>query len=229
MAIYAIGDLHLALSVNKPMDIFGGWKDYHRRIEENWHATVKPDDTVVIAGDISWAMGLEQSLKDFAFIQSLPGKKLLVKGNHDYWWTTRSKMEKYFAANCLDSLQIIHNSCVLVGEYALCGSRGWMLEDGDTHDEKISAREALRLEASLIEAQRSGKQPIVFMHYPVVFGEQIAADLLDIMLKYEVKECYYGHLHGTACKYAFEGAYLGINFKLISADHLGFKPMLIKP
>ena len=222
MSIFTIGDLHLSLSCDKPMDVFPGWSDYLSRLTESWKGQVSDGDTVVIAGDISWAMSLEQSLADFEYIDALPGKKWIIKGNHDYWWNSRRKMEDFFEKNGLNTIGILHNSFVEAEGVALCGTRGWSLEDTSPLDKKVIAREEGRLKASLEAAKPSGLEPIVFLHYPPVYGEGISAGIIDIMREYGVKRCFYGHLHGPSCRMAFTGEYLGINFELISADHLGF-------
>lgn len=228
MALYTIADPHLSLSVDKPMDIFGGWEDYHSRLAENWRNTVKDTDVVVLPGDISWAMSLEEALKDFQYLNSLPGQKYLLKGNHDYWWTTVTKLEKFFSEHGLTTLNIIHNNAAPFGDYAICGTRGWLIEGNDSNDDKIVAREAQRLEVSIQAALTMGKTPLVFLHYPVLFGDGLSGKLIDVLLRYDVKECYYGHLHGNACRIAMQGNYLGIDFKLVSADYLKFTPLLIK-
>lgn len=222
MALYAIGDLHLSTGCDKLMDVFSGWEGYVERIAANWKSTVQPEDTVVIAGDISWAMTLEQALGDFMLIDSLPGKKILLKGNHDYWWTSVKKMQEFFAEHRLNTLQLLHNNCVCAEDAAICGTRGWMLEEGTAHDQKLTAREEGRLRASLTAAKSCGLPPVVFLHYPPVYGDAVSGSMIAIMQKYGVKRCYYGHLHGRSCRFAIEGEYLGIQFSLISADHLGF-------
>lgn len=222
MAIFAIGDLHLSLSSQKQMDIFAGWDNYVQRIAESWRERVREDDTVVLAGDISWGMTLEESLADFKFIDELPGKKVIIKGNHDYWWNSRRKMETFFAANGLESLTILHNSFVACEGIALCGTRGWMLEKGTEQDKKVTAREEGRLATSLELAKKAGLEPTVFLHYPPLFIDGISAGIIELLLEYKVKRCFYGHLHGNACRMAFEGEYLGTDFVLISADHLKF-------
>jgi len=222
MSIFAIGDLHLSLSCDKPMDIFPGWSDYVSRIAESWNEQVKSEDTVVLPGDISWGMSLEQALEDFRFIDSLPGKKILIKGNHDYWWNSRRKMEDFFDKNGLSSLYILHNSFVEADGVAICGTRGWCLEDGAPQDKKVTAREEGRLKASLEAAKPSGLEPLVFLHYPPVFGDSISGGMIDLLLEYNVKRCFYGHLHGPARYQALEGEYMGIDFSLVSADHLKF-------
>lgn len=183
---------------------------------------VKPEDTVVVAGDVSWAMGLEQSLKDFQFIESLPGRKIILKGNHDYWWSTKSKMEQFFAKHGLDSLQILHNNSIAVGQAAVCGSRGWLFEQGEAHDQKIVAREAARLDASLSSAGRAWKK------WPSsttlrCLGRRSPLRSSTCYAN-TVRRCYYGHIHGSGCRYALNGTYLGIEFRLISADFFGSAP-----
>ena len=223
MALFAIGDLHFSTGSDKPMDIFSGWQGYVERLCDSWRAQVAPDDTVVVAGDISWGMTLETALPDFILIDSLPGKKVLLKGNHDYWWTSRRKMEDCFAANRLHTLRILHNNSYEEEGVALCGTRGWMLEEATRHDQKIAAREEGRLRASLESAKESGLEPVVFLHYPPVYLGTESGGMIDVMRQYGVRRCFYGHLHGNACKNAVEGPYHGIDFTLISADHLDFQ------
>jgi len=223
MALYAIGDLHLSTGADKPMDIFSGWQDYVRRICDSWRACVAPEDTVVLAGDTSWGMSLEEALPDFRLIDSLPGKKILLKGNHDYWWTSRRKMEDCFMQNRLETLRILHNNSYEEEGVAICGTRGWMLEEATQHDRKIGAREEGRLRASLESARKSGLEPVAFLHYPPVYQGLVSGSMIALMKEYGVRRCFYGHLHGAACRQAVEGAYLGIDFALISADHLQFQ------
>ena len=196
MALYAIGDLHLSLGTNKPMDVFGPkWANYVERIRENF-SKLNDDDVIVIAGDISWGMSLEQSLPDFQFIDALPGKKILLKGNHDYWWGTASKMKKFFAEHDITTLDILYNNAFFYSDHAICGTRGWFYEEdaAGTHTGKMLAREALRLEASLKAAE--GKPIYCFLHYPPVYQGYQCPEMLALLDKYEVERCYYGHLHG---------------------------------
>ncbi len=222
MSIFAIGDLHLSLACDKPMDIFPGWHNYVAEITKNWKAQVSESDTVVLAGDISWGMTLQEAAADFEYIDALPGKKVILKGNHDYWWNSRRKMEAFFEERGLSTLSILHNSFVASGAIAICGTRGWMLEDSAPHDQKVTAREEGRLKASLEAAKPTGLEPVVFLHYPPGFGNGVSGGIIDLLREYGVRRCFYGHLHGAACAQAFEGAYLGIEFTLISADHLKF-------
>lgn len=227
MAVFAIGDLHLSLGGEKPMDVFPGWNDYVTRLEQSWRGQVREGDTVVLAGDISWGMSLEGAKADFSFLQALPGTKVLVKGNHDYWWSTRRKMESFFCENGLDSFQILHNNCIAADGLLLCGTRGWMLEDGAPNDKKVAVREEGRLDASLRDADGREGEKAVFLHYPPLYRESLSGGMIDQMRRHGVKRCYYGHLHGASCRTAFEGEYLGIRFSLISADHLGFSLLKI--
>lgn len=228
MSIFVIGDLHLALSTPKPMDIFGGWEGYMERLEQNWRTLVAPGDTVVVAGDVSWAMGLADTLADFTFLESLPGQKLLMKGNHDYWWSTRAKIEHYFATAGLKTLQILHNNAVTAEGLALCGSRGWLFENGALSDKKIVEREAGRIAASLAAAPNDGCERVLFLHYPPIYGQQVIPEFFDLMEYYKVRRCFYGHLHGPALGNAFAGNYRGVMLTPISADFLGFAPLKIQ-
>lgn len=226
MSLFAIADLHLSLGTDKPMDIFGGWSDYVTKLETNWQNKVRPEDTVVIPGDISWGMNFEQSKKDFEFINKLNGRKIISKGNHDYWWNTKRKMDLYLQENHFDTLQILHNQAIPYGDVALCGSRGWFFEDTpEAQDEKVLAREVGRIRMSLEAAGDRGK--IVFLHYPPVTTGNACAPIVELLQQYGVQKCYYGHLHGAAARFAFEGEYQGIDFRLISADHLAFTPLFI--
>jgi len=228
MSLYAIGDLHLALGTpQKSMEVFGGrWTDYVRKIEQGF-SLLREEDVCVICGDFSWAMDLETALPDFRFLNALPGKKLLLKGNHDFWWSTASKLRLFFESHCLDTLSILHNNCALYGETALCGTRGWMNEPGTAADKKVLAREAGRLKLSLEAGKALGKQPIVFLHYPPIAVNSCAEDLLGLMQEYGVTRCYYGHLHGQSCLNALYGQYRGVEYRLISGDYIQFDPELV--
>lgn len=228
MALYAIGDTHLSLSVDKPMDVFGGgWRGYVDKLREGF-STVKAEDTVVLCGDLSWGMSLEQAEQDFAFLDALPGRKILLKGNHDYWWTTRAKMESFLEENGLDSLSILHNNAVSVEGLSLCGSRGWMFEQGQEHDKKIINREAGRIRASLQDAQRFGEQEkVLFLHYPPVFMQDSIPEFFEVMNQYGVRRCYYGHIHSQGCRFAFQGEWCGVQLEMVSADYLRFMPKKI--
>lgn len=225
MSLFAIADTHLSLGTNKPMDSFPGWNDYVARLGNNWNSIVKEEDTVVIAGDISWAMNFDELYEDFSFLNDLTGKKIIVKGNHDYWWNTLSKMNKFIAENNFDSINILQNNSYDVEGISVCGSRGWMFESSEEHDEKILSREVGRIKMSLDSAVNENR--ILFLHYPPITTNSSCDEILDTLKEYGIKKCFYGHLHGMATKYAFEGEYDGIDFKLISADRLSFVPKLI--
>ena len=225
MSLFAIADTHLSLGTNKPMDSFPGWNDYVARLGNDWNSIVKEEDTVVIAGDISWAMNFDELYEDFSFLNDLNGKKIIVKGNHDYWWNTLSKMNKFIAENNFDSINILQNNSYTVDGISVCGSRGWMFESSEEHDEKILSREVGRIKMSLDSAVN--KNRILFLHYPPITTNSSCDEILDTLKEYGIKKCFYGHLHGMATKYAFEGEYDGIDFKLISADRLSFVPKLI--
>ena len=229
MALFTIGDLHLSFGCDKPMDVFPGWKDYTARLEQNWRAVVSDQDTVVIAGDISWAMKLEETEADFSFLESLPGKKWLLKGNHDYWWTTRKKMEAYFKEKGFSSLGILFNSAETVGDGSICGTRGWFYDAESDADKKILNREVGRLNTSIALAKATGKEPVVFLHYPPVYGGMECQEILQVLLEQDIKQCYYGHIHGGfAAQKAVTGYYKGIDLHLISCDFTGFRPVSIQ-
>ncbi len=224
MSLYVIGDLHLSLSVNKSMDVFSGWENYVDRILSGWNNTVKRDDTVVLAGDSSWGMNLNEAKADFEFINNLPGRKIILKGNHDYWWTTVNKMERFFFVNGFSTLNILHNNHYAYCDYAVCGTRGWINENGETADKKVLLREAGRLDASIVSAKKAGLEPIVFLHYPPVFSSDCNYDILEVLDRHEIKRCYYGHIHGKSCYNAVNGMRDRIDYKLISSDYLQFTP-----
>ena len=228
MALFAIADTHLSLSTNKSMAVFPGWDDYVSRLEKNWRALVTPEDTVVIAGDISWGMNLKQAQDDFAFLHSLPGRKLIFKGNHDYWWTTRRQMDLFFAENSFDSLRIVHNDAVEVdGRYAVCGSRGWFFDAEEDADKLVLLREAGRLRTSIQAAKATGLQPIVFLHYPPVYADQICPEMMEVLREEGIDRCYYGHIHSKGIRLAVQGMVDNIRFELISADAVNFCPIAI--
>lgn len=228
MSLFTIADLHLSLGTNKPMDIFHGWDNYVERLEKNWRALITDDDTVVVGGDISWAMKLQDTYRDFSFINSLPGRKIFIKGNHDYWWQTKKKMEDYIRDNHFDTIHILFNNAYEADDVSICGTRGWFYDAEADDDKKVVRREAGRLVTSIEAALKTGKEPIAFLHYPPVFQGRECKEIMDVLLEYEIKLCYYGHIHGkNAFKYAQQGDYKGINFRLVSGDYLGFVPKLI--
>ena len=226
MGLYAIGDLHLSLKVNKPMDIFGpGWADHTARLASAF-SRLEEDDVTVLCGDTSWGMTLEEAEADFRFLDRFPGKKYLIKGNHDYWWTTAAKLRRFFEEKDIHTLDILHNSCAFYGDYALCGTRGWFLEEEQKpHNAKVLNREVMRLETSLAAA---GERPILcFLHYPPMYQGYQCPEILAMLEKYRVQGCCYGHLHGPAIRRRWEGERHGTGFSLISADYLGFAPKKI--
>ncbi len=227
MSLYVISDPHLSLTTDKSMTVFHGWDDYVTRLEKQWRQLVEPEDTVVLAGDISWAMTLDDALEDFRFLHALPGRKLLFKGNHDYWWCTRRKMDAFFEENGLSSLAVVHNDAVTVdGRFAVCGSRGWFYDDAEDNA-KILRREAERLRTSIKAAKQTGLEPVVFLHYPPLFDGRACEELTDVLRAEGIRRCYYGHVHGAGIRQAFEGDWKGITFRLTSCDALRFCPLLI--
>ena len=227
MSLYAIGDTHLSLASDKPMDVFGGgWTGYVDKLRDGFQI-VGPEDTVVICGDVSWGMSLEEARADFAFLDGLPGgRKLLLKGNHDYWWTTASKMKRFFEENGFSTLDILHNNCRLYGDTALCGTRGWFYEeDRGEHSAKIFNRELIRLEASLKAAGE--REKLCFLHYPPLYQGYRCQEILDLLERYGVRLCCYGHLHGGSHRLAVTGRQGTVDYRLVAADYVGFRPVCI--
>ena len=225
MALYAIGDLHLGFSVDKPMDVFGDkWTNHTEKLREGF-STLTDEDLCILCGDLSWAMSLEQAAEDFRFIHSLPGKKIVLKGNHDFWWTTATKAKTFFAAQGIDSIDILNNNCFFYGDYALCGTRGWFYEEetGIEHDKKIMRREVMRLEASLNAA--GDRKKLVFLHYPPVYQQYEFQEILALLKEHQVRLCVYGHIHGRGCQFAFHGWRDGTEYRLVSADSVNFTPV----
>lgn len=233
MAIFTIGDLHLSLKNPKPMDIFGAnWENHDKKIKADWLSKVTENDLVVLPGDFSWETYLSETDVDFGYLNDLPGKKLLLKGNHDYWWTTLSSMRNFLKEQDFSNIDFIYNNSYEFENYIIAGTRGWSVkEEGN---EKMLNRECIRLELSLkdaVEKFGSEKEIIVFMHYPPITNIDLIqnkeSDFIRIMKKYNVKRCYYGHLHSNSINDAIEGNYFGINFKLVSSDGLNFKLLKI--
>lgn len=227
MALYAIGDFHLSFAKDKPMDIFGSaWHNHAEKLRKNFEG-LSENDLTVICGDISWAMDLDEAREDFLFINALPGKKLILKGNHDYWWPTGAKLSRFFEENGIDTVGVLHNNCFEYGEYALCGTRGWFYEEekGEEHDRKIMRREIMRLDASLKAA--GDKKKLVFLHYPPIYANYRCEEILELLREHEVRLCCYGHIHGRGCAAAFNGWSGGTEFKLVSADFVDFRPVKI--
>lgn len=228
MSLFAIGDLHLSLGSDKPMGVFGEkWENHAEKLAEGF-SCVRHEDTVVLCGDLSWGMNLEQSLEDFRFIDALPGKKIILKGNHDFWWTTASKTKRFFAENRIGSIEILHNNCFFYEDLAICGTRGWFYEEesDSTHDRKIMLREIGRLATSLNAAGE--REKLVFLHYPPIFQKYECPEILALLKEHGVPLCCYGHIHGKGCRLAFNGWRDGTEFKLLSADHLDFTPFQIR-
>ncbi len=225
MALYAIGDLHLSIGSDKPMDVFGEkWENHTDKLRRGFSA-LHDDDVCVLCGDISWGMGIEETREDFLFIDSLPGKKIILKGNHDYWWSTASRAKRFFADNGITTIDILNNNSFPYGEYALCGTRGWFFEeekDGE-HDRKIMRREVMRLEASLRSA--GDRKKLVFLHYPPLYMNYHCDEILELLKQYEVRLCCAGHIHGKGCAFAFNGWRDGTEFRLVSADFVNFTPV----
>lgn len=232
MAIFAISDLHLSLNGEKPMDIFGShWENYIQRMQEQWNRVVKKEDLVLIPGDISWAMYLEDTVADFTYLNHLNGQKLLLRGNHDYWWTTLSKMEKFVEEQGFDTLHFLKNSAFFWDDVAICGTRGWTIPHPDSvgEDRKIYERERQRLLLSLeaVVHQRP-KKILCMMHYPPAEPDRSSQGFLDILKEYGVSQCIFGHLHAAAHRFAPRGDWQGVDLKLVACDYLNFTPMLIR-
>lgn len=227
MALYAIGDLHLCLGAQKPMDIFGGaWVGYMDKLKKSL-SVIQPNDTTVLLGDLSWALDLQEAFDDFSFINEIPGRKIILKGNHDYWWSTASKFYSFCEENGFSDQFILNNNHYEYDGWAICGTRGWFYEEekSGAHDEKVFKRELLRLEASLKSAGDLPK--IVFLHYPPRYKGYECPEILELMKQYGVSRCFYGHLHGQSHGLAMEGLWDGIEYKLVSADKLDFRPYLV--
>ena len=241
MSLYVISDLHLSTNENtgKSMEVFGPrWQNYIERIERNWRAVITDDDAVVIPGDISWAMSMEEALPDLKFIDSLPGRKIIGKGNHDFWWSTVSKMRRFFEENSITTIDILYNNALDTEDFIICGSRGWFNDEsrqntvGNTEPdyEKIVNREAMRLKMSLEEGLKikGDKEMLVFLHFPPVYADFICREIIDVLHQYGIKNCFYGHVHGNYFMprtLEFEG----IDFIMAASDFLSFAPMPIHP
>lgn len=227
MALYAMGDLHLCLGAPKPMDVFGGaWTGYMEKLEAGL-SVLGPQDTLVLMGDLSWALSLEEARADFGFINAIPGRKLLLKGNHDYWWSTAAKFRSFLEKNGFENIELINNNCYFWQNIAICGTRGWFFEEerSSNQDGKVFRRELLRLESSLKAAGEQEK--LVFLHYPPRYRGYECPQILELLERYGVRRCFYGHLHGAGRGLAQEGLWNGVEYRLLSADHLNFKPYLV--
>lgn len=227
MALYAIGDLHLCLGAPKPMDVFGGaWVGYMEKLKQGL-SVIRPEDTTVLCGDLSWALGLEAAKEDFAWIDQIPGRKIILKGNHDYWWSTASKFYKFCQNNQFSDQFILNNNFYEYEDWAICGTRGWFFEEerSGQHDAKVFHRELLRLETSLKAA--GDREKLVFLHYPPKYRGYECREIIDLLHQYQVRRCYYGHLHADSRKLAMEGVWDGVEYRLVSADHVNFCPVTV--
>lgn len=227
MALYAIGDLHLSLQTDKPMDVFGGaWVGYVDKLREGLKI-IGPEDTTVLLGDLTWGMSLEKAVEDFRFINAIPGRKIILKGNHDYWWSTAKKFYDFCQTQGFSDMLILNNNCWDYGDYVLCGTRGWFYEEErhGAQDEKVFRRELMRLEASLKAA--GDREKLCFLHYPPRFGGYRCQEIQDMLMEYGVRACYYGHLHGASHKMAFQGFWEDVRYQLVAADYLNFRPALV--
>lgn len=224
MSIFAISDLHLSFGSNKPMNIFRGWENHTEKLVANWNRLVKEEDTVILPGDFSWGLKLEETKNDFEFLNKLNGKKIILKGNHDLWWSTVKKLKEFFAENNFSDIEIVFNNTVICEGYAIAGTRGWFYDD--TSDKKIIAREVGRLEKSITEAEKTGLPMLVFLHYPPVYGTQVCEEIFSVLKRHNIKKVYYGHIHGTGKINAVK-EYDGIEFSLISCDCIDFTPVFI--
>lgn len=230
MSIYSISDLHLSFRKPKPMDIFGNnWEGHEEKIKNNWEKTVKAEDTVIIPGDFSWETYLEGTKQDFEYLNQLPGKKILLKGNHDYWWSSIASMRKYLEENQFKNIDFLHNNSYLIEEHIIAGTRGWALTESETA-QKLIKREIIRLELSIQEGIKKygeDKKIIICMHYPPITKQLLSMHMkigfIELMKKYKVKKCIYGHLHGKSHQDAVEGNIQGIELQLVSGDYTNFE------
>ena len=227
MALYAIGDLHLCLGAPKPMDIFcGAWVGYMDKLKEGM-SVIGSEDTTVLLGDLIWALDLQSSQADFAWINEIPGRKIILKGNHDYWWSTAAKFYKFCQESGFSDMFVLNNNHYEYDGWAICGTRGWFFEEerSGQQDEKVFKRELIRLEASLNSAGDLKK--MVFLHYPPRYKGYECREILDLLEQYEVRRCFYGHLHGGSHNLAMEGLWDGIEYRLVSADYIKFRPAAV--
>ena len=229
MALFVLGDPHLSLGASKPMDIFPGWNDYVDRLEKNWRKLITPQDTIVLAGDISWAMRLTDTRKDFAFLQQLPGQKIIMKGNHDYWWSTVSKMNQAMAGK----LNFLHNNFFVAEGWGICGSRGWVTP-GDPmfrpEDEPIYQREVIRTRTSLEAARKAGCENLLLMlHFPPIclqdYLQSCNNGFTELLEEFAVQLCIFGHIHGDGAHMAPQGQIKGAACHLVACDALNFQPV----
>lgn len=223
MALYVIGDLHLSFGTDKPMEVFGEhWEAHYEKIREDWLSKVSAEDAVIIPGDVSWAITFEGAKQDLSWIDSLPGEKIIFKGNHDYWWVSKAKMD-----NAFPTIQFVHNTYAVYRDTAICGTRGWISpgEGFTVEDEKIYKREVMRLEYSIKQAVAAGYEKIIgVLHFPPTNDKKEPSGFTDIFEKYGVKQVVYGHIHAkNNFRYALKGLFRGIDYRLTSCDYLDFK------
>ncbi len=225
MSLFAIGDLHLSLGTSKPMDVFGGaWAGYMDKLRQGL-SIIGPEDTTVLCGDLSWGMDMDAAVPDFRFIDAIPGRKIILKGNHDYWWATAKKFYAMCQANGFGQMEMLHNNCFFYGDIAICGTRGWFYEEekGDAHDEKVFRRELQRLEKSLQAAGE--REKYAFLHYPPRYRGYECPELIELLERYGVSLCCYGHLHSESHRLAVQGLHGTVEYRMVSADYLGFRPL----
>ena len=227
MSLFAISDLHLSLGTDKKMDVFDGWKDYVGLLNKNWRASVTDNDTVVVCGDISWAQRIDEAFEDFNFLNSLPGEKILLKGNHDYWWTSLAKINNFFEKNNFKSFKLLRNNSIEAQGFCICGARGWTTKNMSEHDMQMVNREVVRLQHSFDSVKNKDLEKLVFLHYPpVYFG--VESKILDFLSECHIKRCFYGHIHSKdSFKYVRKSVINGVQCELVSCDYLQFKPKLI--
>ena len=236
MSLFVMADLHLSSDRSKSMEIFGPrWQDYMEKIQKNWNRVVSPEDTVIVPGDISWSLRLEDSLADFLFLDALNGKKLIGKGNHDFWWSTHSKLRSFWEQNQIQTVDILYNNAHRFEDCIVCGTRGWFTEEtqqntvGNVEYSKIVNREAIRLRLSLEDAVKLRGDDrdlplIVFLHFPPVWNEFVCREILDVLHEFEIKTCYFGHIHGAYYAPRTQN-FEGIDFTICAADYLNFTPL----
>lgn len=228
MSLFAIGDTHLSFGTDKPMNVFEGWDGYEDRLREQWNAVVNDDDTVVVCGDVSWGMTLSEARADFEFLHALNGKKLILRGNHDYWWSTKRKVDSALAAWGLDTISILFNNSFVVDRCGIVGTRGWLEPSGDPHNKLILAREVGRLKLSVASLGDSEYDRLfAFLHYPPVYMNAFCDPIREVLQDAGVTRCYYGHIHGEGARFAVNKELDGIFYRLVSADSLDFRPYKI--
>lgn len=224
--IFTISDLHLSFGSDKPMSVFKGWENHTDRILKNWNRLVKNDDAVVLAGDTSWSIDLAGAKPDFEYLHSLPGKKIILKGNHDFWWSTANKLNIFLKENGYGDISFLHNNSYCFGDISVCGSRGWLYDGSGENDEKIIRRECGRIETSVAEGMKNGGKPIVFLHYPPVYGNFVCREICDVLNKYGITDVYYGHIHGLGRNNTVK-EYNGLKLHLVSCDCVDFTPVFV--